>query len=314
MVQVHLLKWSERWPYEMMEQAGCNVSPATEKPSGIKYEMPVPPDTNEMERIVLLKLPSDSRHAPSSSSDSEGLTFFRVYRPYLRWQAPVDPSSRCSHFRTIGRFRIISFSIGAVSGRSIIQFPLHALLPQFYCFYVPVEEVALSTPNGVAAGVDMERETTEAPTKAADTDEVRGSKPNAATAYLSPILQSNNAGWLHESIAERNVLLQPGLPTQWPIERNVSESDPETQKSSRLIDFGRSGKISCLEDVAGGKGGDGDAAEDGQNHAWRVSVNFFFPPLYYKHRTVGPRIRNVHVYIICRSRLLAVCSKACVRA
>ncbi|KAI5995006.1 hypothetical protein EDD15DRAFT_708995 [Pisolithus albus] len=47
MIQVHLLKWSERWPYEMMEQAGCNVSPATEKPGGIKYEMPVPPDTNK---------------------------------------------------------------------------------------------------------------------------------------------------------------------------------------------------------------------------------------------------------------------------
>ncbi|KAI6028001.1 hypothetical protein BKA83DRAFT_32882, partial [Pisolithus microcarpus] len=297
MIQVHLLKWSGRW-HEMMEQAGCKVSPDMEKPDGFKYEMPVPPDTDEefdMERIILLKPPSDSKHAPSSAStstptsDSKGLAVFRVYCPGLRWQTPVDPSSRCSHFRYCAKYAVPRTSVFQVAAKLSIQHdahlarearnyqafpdhffqhwsgynlirpihnpvPLHALVPQFYGYYVP------------------EKGTAEAPTEPADTDEVPAEEANqkGPPPYLSPILllehcgqpvdlsclseddreecaslclRFNNAGWLHESIAERNVLVQPGLPTQWPIERNVSESDAETRKSFRLIDFGRSKKI-----------------------------------------------------------------------
>ncbi|KAG1788551.1 uncharacterized protein HD556DRAFT_1245010 [Suillus plorans] len=53
----------------------------------------------------------------------------------------------------------------------------------------------------------------------------------------SLILRFNRAGWLHGSLATRNIMWQQGKPTEWPIER------PHSVKSFRLIDFGRSAKV-----------------------------------------------------------------------
>ncbi|KAI6101863.1 hypothetical protein F5141DRAFT_273012 [Pisolithus sp. B1] len=314
MMQVYMLKWSGRWR-EMMQEAGCKVPPATGDEGGIKdtkYEMPVPPDTDEefdAERIIVLKPQSNSRQkqtTPSSTSDSEGLPVFRVYCPNLRWQTP---STRCSHFTFHTNRPVPRTSVFQVAAKLSIQHdthlareaqnyqafpdhffqhwngynlirpihnpvPLHALVPQFYGYYVPVEEVALSTPsNENAMNVDKEKATAEAATEAMHTDKVpdENASKRRPPPYLSPILllehcgqpvhlsslseddreecaslflRFNQAEWLHESIALRNVLIQPGLPIQWPIERDISESDVETQKSFRLIDFGPSRKIS----------------------------------------------------------------------
>ncbi|KAI6124329.1 hypothetical protein EDD17DRAFT_1486068 [Pisolithus thermaeus] len=172
--------------------------------------------------------------------------------------------------------------------------PVHALTPQFHGYYVPVEKVALSTPsNENATDVDKEKATTETATEAKQTDEVpdENASERRPPPYLSPILllehcgqpvhlsslseddreecaslflRFNQAGWLHESIALRNVLFQPGLPTQWPIERDIPDSDVETRKSFRLIDFGRSRKISNAsewEALRLGKGETGEALQ-----------------------------------------------------
>ncbi|KAI6125846.1 hypothetical protein EDD16DRAFT_1473993, partial [Pisolithus croceorrhizus] len=299
----------------VQEALMIQVPPAAEdegETKDTKYEMPVPPDTDEefdAERIIVLKPQSNSRQkqtTPSSTSDSEGLPVFRVYCPNLRWQTP---STRCSHFTFHTNRPVPRTSVFQVAAKLSIQHdthiareaqnyqafpdhffqhwngynlirpihnpvPVHALVPQFYGYYVPVEEVALSTPsNENAMNVDKGKATTEAATEAKHTDKVpdENASERRPPPYLSPILllehcgqpvhlsshseddreecaslflRFNQAGWLHESIALRNVLIQPGLPTQWPIERDISDSDVETQKSFRLIDFGRSRKIS----------------------------------------------------------------------
>lgn len=49
----------------------------------------------------------------------------------------------------------------------------------------------------------------------------------------------HKAGWAHSSIAERNILVQPGPITALLSEHNTTEQD---KRSFRLIDFGRSVK------------------------------------------------------------------------
>ncbi|KAI6028018.1 hypothetical protein BKA83DRAFT_4049123, partial [Pisolithus microcarpus] len=145
MIQVHLLKRSRRW-HEMMQQAGCKVSPATEKPGGIEYEMPVPPDTNEefdMERIILLKPPSDSEHAPSYCA-KYAVPRTSVFQVAAKLSIQHD-AHLAREARNYQAFPDHFFQ--PWSGYNLIRqihnpVPLHALVPQFYGYYVPVEEEA----------------------------------------------------------------------------------------------------------------------------------------------------------------------------
>ncbi|KAI6124330.1 hypothetical protein EV401DRAFT_1183528 [Pisolithus croceorrhizus] len=268
----------------------------------------------DTERVILFEPQSNSTQkqaTPSSIPSSEGVTVFRVYCPNLSWQTQADPSMCCSHsiFRT--DCPVPRTSVFQVTAKLSIQHdvhlareaqnyqafpqhffqhwngynlvrpirnpvPLHAVVPQFYGYYKPVEEVALSTSGKGTTDIDKEKTTAEGATDTMHTDEIRGENASQSQPppYLSPILllehcgqpihlsslseddleecaslclRFNQAGWLHESIALRNVLVQPGLPTQWPIERDNSRDnsryDPEIH-SSRLIGFGRSRKIS----------------------------------------------------------------------
>ncbi|KAH9485053.1 hypothetical protein JR316_0001959 [Psilocybe cubensis] len=130
--------------------------------------------------------------------------------------------------------------------------PVEALVPQFYGYYV-VE------------------------TKSPKLSEPEGEDETESSAYLSPLLlledcgqpivprnlsvddinqsgsliyRLHEEGWLHGSVARRNILRQPGPLSAWPSERaaNAAKRDGLGEKwSFRLIDFGRS-KLSEIED------------------------------------------------------------------
>ncbi|KAI6007492.1 hypothetical protein EDC04DRAFT_2582786 [Pisolithus marmoratus] len=277
-MQVSKLKRSGRWRKMMYEAGGKEF---------------------DSERITVLQPQSNSGQehmTPSSTCDSQDVTIFRVYCPNIRWQTPADPSTRCTHFLFRTDYPVPRTSVFQVAAKLSIQHdphlkreagnyqefpehffkhwngynlirpihnpvPLHALVPQFYGYYVPVDEVALSMPEPLSGenGVKINK-------ASGETANEKGRPPP----YLSPILllehcgkpvdpstlseddreecaslclRFNHAGWLHESIAERNVLVQRGLPTQWPIERHLPEFGDGPENSFRLIDFGRSRKI-----------------------------------------------------------------------
>ncbi|KAI6101879.1 hypothetical protein F5141DRAFT_1008706 [Pisolithus sp. B1] len=233
----------------------------------------------DTERVILLKPQSNSTQkqaTPSSISSSEGLTVFRVYCPNLRWQTPADPSTRCSHsvFRTNHLIPCTStFQVAAKlsirhdsypsreaqnyqafpdhlfqhwNGYNLIRpihnpVPLHAVVPQFYGYYIPIEEVALSTSGKSTVEIDKEKTTAEAAADTIHTDKIpdENTSQSQPPPYLSLILllehcsqpvhlsslsegdreecaslclRFDQAGWLHESIALRNVLVSQAYP------------------------------------------------------------------------------------------------------
>ncbi|KAF8955687.1 hypothetical protein BDZ97DRAFT_1709159 [Flammula alnicola] len=137
--------------------------------------------------------------------------------------------------------------------------PVGPLVPQFYGYYTVDEEHKKSTVgvNDSAAG--------------------DGAKTNERPQYLSPILlledcgkpidpkklsvddqtecasliyRFHEAGWLHGSIARRNIVRQPGPLSAWPLERMANEltrGGIGEHWSYRLIDFGRSFSIEGME-------------------------------------------------------------------
>lgn len=149
------------------------------------------------------------------------------------------------------------------NGYNVVQ-PLHdptpcgALVPQFYGYYVPqggfkpvVEEVA--TESAPASPV-------------ADSVSASEAVPQLPADYISPILllehcgvpiqlddmskDDKNAcaalyflfmegGWCQNSMAERNILVQPGPISEWPAFRGLDRR----QRSFRLIDFGRAAPL-----------------------------------------------------------------------
>ncbi|KAI6012992.1 hypothetical protein EDC04DRAFT_2760391 [Pisolithus marmoratus] len=271
----------------------------------------------DSERIIVVQAQSNSgrkQMKPSSSSASEELTVFRVYCPNIHWQTPSDSSAQCPHsmFRT--NYPVPRTSVFQVAAKLSTQHdrhlareawnyqefpehffkhwngynlvrpihnpvPLYALVPQFYGYYVPVEEVTSSTPDTSPGENAMDAD---------KTPSEHASEKSQPPPYLSPILllehcgkpidpstlsederkecaslwlRFNHAGWLHESIAERNILVQTGLPTQWPIERHIPEFGDEPVNSFRLIDFGRSRKIKEASEFDTLRLGMGETAE-----------------------------------------------------
>ncbi|KIM83278.1 hypothetical protein PILCRDRAFT_783505 [Piloderma croceum F 1598] len=54
---------------------------------------------------------------------------------------------------------------------------------------------------------------------------------------VSLLFRFHEAGWNHGSVALRNILMQPGPLSVWPLLRGTNNTS-----SFRLIDFGRSSK------------------------------------------------------------------------
>ncbi|EIW86207.1 hypothetical protein CONPUDRAFT_44143, partial [Coniophora puteana RWD-64-598 SS2] len=103
--------------------------------------------------------------------------------------------------------------------------PVMALVPQFYGYYQPedplpdyLSPILLLEHCGVPIDVD---------TLCADD----------RNECASLLLRFHHEGWLHNSFAERNILVQAGPITDWPLGRMFSD-----KYSFRLIDFGRSAK------------------------------------------------------------------------
>ncbi|KAF9463965.1 hypothetical protein BDZ94DRAFT_1321506 [Collybia nuda] len=145
--------------------------------------------------------------------------------------------------------------------------PVGAVVPQFYGYYIPV---------GANQGTDHKENTDDDDDpEQTDTDSNsttrRVSTRSERKPYLSPIMLLENcgvplnpndlniddknecaalyyrfhcAGWVHGSIAQRNILVQPGPLTVSPSVRGKSTSEGEGQLSFRLIDFGRSCPLS----------------------------------------------------------------------
>ena len=279
--EIRKLKKSGKWK-TMLHAVGCE-RPLESEAEGWpdeNYEIPVPPDPNEefdAEHITVI--PRALCDSQSSSPPPETTPYvFRVYCPDIQWQNPKAPCSHVAH-RIRPCPRTAMFEVAAKlsvqhdahlerearnyqsfpdhffqhwNGYNLIRplhgpVPVHALVPQFYGYYIP-NDIPASTASS------DEDETNE--------DEDEEDEEDEDEPYLSPILliencgvpvvpsklskddreecvslllRFNQAGWLHDSIAARNVLVQKGPPTMWPLERAITD-----QLSFRLIDFGRS--------------------------------------------------------------------------
>ena len=242
------------------------------------YEMPVPPDPNEefdYEEIAVLQSSTEcmSSDGPSSSdANDDNLVAFRIYCPGIQWQSSSDPSTICEHRRshldTCPVPRTATFQVAAKlsiqydahlareaknyqefpehffqnwNGYNLVRpirnpVPVNALVPQFYGYYVP------HTNNNKAPGSSHRPYLSPILLL-----EHCGISLDPATLSLddreecaSLLLRFNHAGWLHESIAERNVVMQKIPFPALLATQNMSL--PKREMSFRLIDFGRSVK------------------------------------------------------------------------
>ncbi|KIM53991.1 hypothetical protein SCLCIDRAFT_1222418 [Scleroderma citrinum Foug A] len=271
------LKKSGKWK-TMLQAAGCERPPESEAEGSPdeNYEIPVPPDPNEefdAEQItVIQRTPCNSKGSPPPPEVTPYV--FRVHCPDIQWQNPKAPCTHVTHrirphprtamFQVVAKLSVQHDAHLEREARNYQSFPdhffqhwngynlvrplhgpvpVHALVPQFYGYYIPKD----------------------IPVPTASSDEDESDRP-----YLSPILllencgvpvvpsklskddreecvslllRFNNADWLHDSVAERNFLVQRGPPTMWPLERTITD-----QLSFRLIDFGRSRLVEDPED------------------------------------------------------------------
>lgn len=114
--------------------------------------------------------------------------------------------------------------------------PVHAVVPQFYGYYTPEDKSKHQTKEQYLSPILLLEHCGEP----IDPEKLSSEDQNECASLL---LRFQRAQWLHESVAPRNLLVQYGKPTEFPLRR---ESKPET--SFRLIDFGRSRKYTTAEE------------------------------------------------------------------
>ncbi|KAF9233238.1 hypothetical protein BU15DRAFT_54176 [Melanogaster broomeanus] len=194
--------------------------------------------------------------------------------PDVKWQNPSYPETICKHRHFFGkpvprtaRFRVaakLSFPGDghlAREARNYLNFPAHffqhwngynvvaplhdptpvgALVPQFFGYYVPHSKSKHQYRSPILLIEDCG--------EPVDPDTLSTDDKHECVALL---FRFHHAGWLHESFAARNILIQTGHPTLCPLERMVNPTH-----SVRLIDFGRSRKYEtpgerCVEESLG---------------------------------------------------------------
>ena len=108
-------------------------------------------------------------------------------------------------------------------------FPVGAIVPQFYGYYVPdaIEDPSNNSPPYLSPILLIEHCGVPIQPLSLSIDERKE--------CASLLLRFHHAGWVHNSFAERNVVMQSGPLTEWPASRGV-----HGKNSFRLIDFGRS--------------------------------------------------------------------------
>ncbi|KAF8557556.1 hypothetical protein OG21DRAFT_277328 [Imleria badia] len=118
--------------------------------------------------------------------------------------------------------------------------PVNAVVPQFYGYYVPKKdkEGSPGQPSYLSPILLLEHCGNPInPEKLSVEDQEE---------CASMLLRFQRAGWLHESVAPRNFLVQRGKPTEFPLSRQV-----KPERSFRLIDFGRSRKYETAAEKRG---------------------------------------------------------------
>ena len=110
-------------------------------------------------------------------------------------------------------------------------FPLGAVVPQFYGYYVPEENNENQAAPYLSPILLLENCGIPIDPEALNQDD----KEECA----SLLYRLHEAGWIHGSYAARNILTQPGPLSEWPPFRILGGV-----KSFRLIDFGRSSNCS----------------------------------------------------------------------
>jgi hypothetical protein len=105
--------------------------------------------------------------------------------------------------------------------------PVGAVVPQFYGYYVPEKNKEGQTSRYLSSILLVEDCGIPIDPEALNEDD----KQECA----SLLYRLHEAGWNHNSFAERNLLTQPGPLSQWPTFRGLNDV-----RSFRLIDFGRS--------------------------------------------------------------------------
>ncbi|KAF8419970.1 hypothetical protein L210DRAFT_3655060 [Boletus edulis BED1] len=118
--------------------------------------------------------------------------------------------------------------------------PVHAVVPQFYGYYTPKTEEGGNSGEPSYLSPILLLEHCGKPIK-----------PKKLTIEeqeecASLVLRFQRAGWLHESLAPRNFLVQRGKPTEFPLTR-LANPEP----SFRMIDFGRSRKYTTASEKRG---------------------------------------------------------------
>ena len=120
--------------------------------------------------------------------------------------------------------------------------PVNAVVPQFYGYYVPKKDhegkAKADQPSYLSPILLLEH-----CGEPIDPDELAAEDQEECASML---LRFQRAGWLHESVAPRNFLVQRGKPTEFPLTRQV-----KPEPSFRLIDFGRSRNYSTVDEKRG---------------------------------------------------------------
>ncbi|KAF8432744.1 hypothetical protein L210DRAFT_3650200 [Boletus edulis BED1] len=115
--------------------------------------------------------------------------------------------------------------------------PVHAVVPQFYGYYTPKGENP-GQPSYLSPILLLEHCGKPIKPKKLTIEEQEE--------CASLVLRFHRAGWLQESLAPRNFLVQLGKPTEFPL---TGMANPEP--SFRLIDFGRSRKYTTASEKRG---------------------------------------------------------------
>ena len=259
------LKRSGRWQ-KMLAEAGQRVPEGSNidnsSDGGTGYETSVPLDPNE-ELIILQCTNSESKPSPQppdlSPSGAGGDTpcAIRVDCPRIQWQSASDPSTLCKHrHSTAATPRTATFQVAAklsqqydphvgAEARNYQKFPEHifqnwsgynlvpplrnpvpvnAIVPQFYGYYVPEwDAIGLHAYPYLSPILLLEHCGTQLDPTALSLDD--------REECASLVLRFNHAGWLHDSVAKRNMLVQK-------VPASASTSTPKRELSFRLIDFG----------------------------------------------------------------------------
>ena len=190
--------------------------------------------------------------------------------PNIQWQNPSFPNTICEHqakkkkpvpqtalFRVAAKLSLPGDLHLKREASNYLKFPAHFF--QHWTGYNVVPPLHHPTPVSALVPQFFGYYTPDSPSKASEDDDdddysspilllehcgkpIRVSKLSADDRHecAALLFRFHDAGWLHESFAERNILMQKHHPTCSPLEEDRCDLHQHRPYSFRLIDFGRS--------------------------------------------------------------------------